>query len=303
METFRSRTGLAYDRVMIFPRGVFNKESLGLLKTHNFLMTINSTRPLNVKQVPNDVDRIRQITLDFENFPVVTRHGIPDLDNRQALTETKFWVRMRLFLDLPVFLYTHHGFFKNGSAAFNSLADFINTAQPDVVWTSLGNIATRLYLQRRTEAREMEVLAFSSNLVIRNTYPFAMKYVVRKKEDFVFPIQSVEVDGNEHDYAKEDGYITIVVTLEPNRERNIGISYHSNYNVDSFRFSDNALQAMTVRALSDFRDIYLSQLPYGDRIVVAFYSMGGVRIIFIGLSGFILSLVVLYVWHARKIRA
>lgn len=36
MDTFSRKTGLSYDRVMIFPRGEFDKESLGFLKKTQF---------------------------------------------------------------------------------------------------------------------------------------------------------------------------------------------------------------------------------------------------------------------------
>ena len=241
-------------------------------------MTVNSTQTLNAGNLTNKSDQLREITLEFGNFPMVMRHGISDWKNdKRAVAEAKSWIQMRLFLDLPVLLYTHHDFFKDGADAFNSIAGTINTIQPDVVWASLGNIAKSMYLQKRVDDREIEILAYTSDLVIRNKYPVTMKYVVKKQEDFVIPIQSVEVDGVKYEYFQDGNHIRIEVEVEPGCEKNIRILYYSDYQVGSFTYSDNDLQVTLIRTLSDFRDIYLSKLPFGDKIVKVFYSVGGVK--------------------------
>lgn len=304
MDIFNRKTGLLFDRVMIFPRGYYAKESLNLLKKHNFLMTVNSTMPFNAEHFTSRADLMRKITLEFENFPLVMRYGISDWKkDKRAVAEAKSWIQMRLFLDLPVLLYTHHAFFKNGSDEFNALADMINKARPAVVWTGLGNIGKNLYLQKRINDHEIEILAYTGDLVIKNKYPVSMKYVLRKQEDFAIPIQSVEVDGVNHEYFKDGNDIRIEVEIEPGFEKNVRILYHSDYQVGSFSYSDSDLQVTLIRSLSDFRDLYVSKLPFGDKIVKAFYETGGVKnviIIFSGLIGLILILLVWYIKHAKS---
>lgn len=304
MDAFKQKTGLSYDQVMIFPRGDFTKESLALLKKHNFLMTVNSTKPSNAADVKNDVDRLRGITLEFANFPMVIRHGISDRKNdKRALAEAKSWIQMRLFLDLPVLLYTHHDFFKDGADEFNAIAGVINTIQPDVLWTSLGNIAKYMYLQKRVDNRKIEILAYSSDLVIRNKYPFNMKYVVKKQEDFVIPIQSVEVDGVKHEYIQDGNHIRTEIEIELGCEKNIRILYYSDYQVGSFTYSDTDLQVTLIRTLSDFRDLYLSKVPFGDKIVKVFYLIGGGKKTVIGMIGIIImagAMGIYFVWHIKN---
>lgn len=304
MDIFSNKTGIPYDRVMIFPRGVFTKESLGLLKRQNFLMTINSTRPLNAENWANNVDRLRGISLQYENFPMVLRYGIPDskTDNRSS-DKISYLIQMRLFLDLPVFLYTHSSFFKNGSKVLNPIAKIVNKYQPEVKWNSLGTIAKKLYLQKRTGEWEVEVLAYASDIVIKNNYPAAMKFVVKKEEDFLIPIQSVKVNGTEHKYSQDGNHIKVEVALEPNCEKNIRIHYYSAYQVGSFNFSDSGLTTYLIRTLSDFRDIYLPKLPCGDKVVMIFYRLGGVKyaLLFIfGFTGIIMVLLVLFVKNRKS---
>jgi hypothetical protein len=305
MDTFSQRTGLHYDRVMIFPRGDFTKESLEQLKKHNFLMTVNSTRPKNTEHLSNNSDRMRGVTLEFENFPLVMRRGVTDWKNdKRAMVETKNLIQMRLFLDLPVFLYTHHAFFKDGADEFNEIASIINKTQPEVIWTNLGNIAQNLYLQKRIGDNEIEIMAYSSDIIIKNGYPFSMKYIIKKKEDFTIPIQSVEVDGVRYKFCQDGNDVKIEVEIEPGCKKNIRILYHSDYQVGSFTYLDNSVRVYIIRTLSDFRDLYISKLPFGDKMVQLFYKVGGIKNVLIGLSVLLVIILILLLrlYQTRKFK-
>lgn len=304
MDTFSRKTGLSYDRVMIFPRGVFTQESLGLLKRQNFLMTVTGAKPLNTRHMTSGIDRMRGITLEYDNFPMVLRSGISDWKkDKHAEALEKRSVQMRLFLDLPVLLYAHHDFFKEGADTFNSVAGMINQTQPAVVWSSLGSIAKKLYLQKRIDDREIEIVAFSNDLVINNHYNAPIKYVVRKQENFLTPIQSVEVDGIKHEYLRDGNHIRIEVLIEQGSEKNVRILYHSEYRIGSFTYSDDNLQATLIRTLADFRDLFLSKLPFGDRMIVILYRIGGVKSFVIFLIGLMGICLILFVWHMKKRRS
>lgn len=303
MNTMSKETGIPYDRVMIFPRGVFTKESLGLLKKHNFLMTINSTLPLNPSVWENNVDRLRGITLQYGNFPMVLRWNVPEkIIYKRSEEEIKTWIQIRLFLDLPVLLYAHVGFFKKGAHAFNSFAEMVNNAQPEVRWSNLGTIARNLYLQRKSSEDEIEIVTYSSDITIKNDNPTVIKYVVYKEENFLVPIRSVQVNEEEYDYSQKSDHLKVELFIEPGREQNIRILYNSEYKVGSFVYSDSNFKIAIIRALSDFRDIHLSKLPFGDKIVKVLYKLGDVKhiqIIVSGSIGLFLLLIFSYVRYKR----
>ncbi|MEI7635684.1 MAG: hypothetical protein WCJ37_00125 [Syntrophus sp. (in: bacteria)] len=303
MDAFKQKTGIPYDPVMIFPRGVFTKESLKLLKKQNFLMTINSTSPLQEGDWKKSVDRLRGITLEYENFPIALRSGISDWKkNKHSESIEKSRIQMRLFLDLPVLLYTHQGFFKDGADAFNTIAETINKLQPEVVWTGLGGIAKKYYLQKRTDDRVIEILSYSSELVIKNNYDVTMKYIVRKQEDFSVPIESVEVSGLKQEYFRDPNFIRLEVLIEPGREKNIRVRYHSDNNIENMDNLDNDFKVTLVRTLSDFRDLYLSKLPYGDKVVAILYTLGSVgKVLLFIIGGLIATFLILLVWYIKKV--
>lgn len=304
MDALQRKTGLSYDRVMVFPRGIFTQTSLGLLKENNFLMTVNATAgPVDTPAVQNAVDNLRGVTMRFSSFPMVKRAMVQEWrGNRLAESVARQWIAMRLFLDLPVLFATHHDFFKGGMDRFNPIAEAVNRMQPAVKWASLGEIGRALYLQRRIADREMEVLAFSSDLIVKNPYPFEMQYTVCKEDDFALPIEAVQVDGTKHDYRLAEGRICVQTPIAPVSEKSINIRYGSDAQTTAVDASSNELQATVVRALSDFRDIHLSRNACAEEVVSLFYRLGGVRGVGVGLLGGMSVALLFFAWQVRQRR-
>lgn len=300
MDNFSQHTGLSYDRVMIFPRGIFTKASLNPLKKHNFLMTVNSSDPSDGGHSENQLDRMRDITLEFENFPALKRYSVPEWKNdKNAVTITKSRIQMKLFLDLPVLLYTHHDFFKNGADVFNPIAATINKLKPEVIWSNLGNIAKNLYLQKRISNSEIEILSFTNDIDVKNRYQVPMKFIFRKQEDFLTPIQSVEVDGIKHEYSRDGNNIKVEVTIEPGCEENVRVIYNYDYQVENLDLSDSDLQTALIRSLSGFRDNYLSQVPFGDKVIRLVYKIDLRNIISFGLFGAAIIILIILILNIK----
>jgi hypothetical protein len=302
MDVFKQETQLSFDKVMIFPRGRYTKNSLRPLKKHNFLMTVNGGKPqdeLGERSFSDKIDEMRGITLEFEGFPVVLRSRIADWPNDEgAFQAGRRMMQMRLFLDLPVLIYAHHDFFSEGIERFNFIARTINEMQPQITWASLGDIGKKLYFQKRISDREIEILSLTSDIKILNENTSKMKYVVRKKEEGSIAIHSVEVDGVRHDYSIDRGHVRVDIVIEPGCEKNLRIVYSSDSKTSGLEVNDKELQARVIRALSDFRDIYLPRVPFGAQAVTIFYFLGGVRnvaMLVAGLTATILILVFLRV--------
>jgi hypothetical protein len=293
MESFERYTNLPYDRVMVFPRNAFTKETFNVLKKQNFLMTANSGIPLNADGIENPIDKLRGLTLEFENFPMVIRQGLLPklLKEKENLWRLEQTIRMRLFLDLPVMLYTHHDFFEGGIGNFNSIAMMVNQIQPKIAWTSLGEVAANLYLQRRLNKQEIEVIAFSPLVILRNTFEEPMQWIVKKREDGVVPIKRVLVNDIEHAFSHDDSYVNIKVLIEPGIEKKVVIQYNDLEESVNFAHAKIKMDAIAIRKLTDLRDNYLYRLPLGSSIIAIIYKMGGnkkVSTVFAGIGTFIL---------------
>jgi peptidoglycan/xylan/chitin deacetylase (PgdA/CDA1 family) len=106
------RTGIPFDRVMVFPQGIFSNAALDALKNNNYWAAINTEAvPVN-----------GHIS---SNFPFFLRYKPEDITD--CITD-------------PTFIVLHHDYFKNG---YERLTDFVyklNTRSKNVRWDSLGNI-------------------------------------------------------------------------------------------------------------------------------------------------------------------
>jgi peptidoglycan/xylan/chitin deacetylase (PgdA/CDA1 family) len=106
------RTGLAFDRVMVFPHGKFSNEALEALRRNLYLAAINA--------VPEPVNGPIA-----SEFPLFIGYKPENLD---------------LSYD-PAFIVLHHDFFKKG---YERLIDFVNRINArGAKWESVGNIVRR----------------------------------------------------------------------------------------------------------------------------------------------------------------
>ncbi|TRZ48663.1 hypothetical protein D4S03_09385 [bacterium] len=106
------RTGIPFDRIMVFPQGIFSNAALGALKKNNYLAAVNT------EAMPVD----GHIS---SNFPFFLRYNPEDVINCGSD---------------PTFITLHHDYFKNGYERLTDFVDELNTRSKNVKWDSLGNI-------------------------------------------------------------------------------------------------------------------------------------------------------------------
>jgi hypothetical protein len=106
------RTGVHFDRVMVFPQGIFSNESLDVLKNNDYLAAVNTEAlPIN-----------GNIT---SNFPFFLRYT-PENAATHVLN--------------PMFIVLHHDYFKDGYANLVKFVDELNIRMKNIRWDSVGNI-------------------------------------------------------------------------------------------------------------------------------------------------------------------
>lgn len=101
-------TGVSFDRIMVFPQGVFTNEALEVLKMNGYLAAVNTEIPVNGK-----------INSDF---PFFRRYKPENITNQD-----------------PAFVVLHHEYFKNNG--YETLSVFVDELnQRGAKWDSLGNV-------------------------------------------------------------------------------------------------------------------------------------------------------------------
>jgi hypothetical protein len=291
MEAFTRLTGVGYDPVMVFPHVIArDTETLAALKEFNFLATVNQDNvPLSMPKPKDLIFFLRDVTLDYANFPSVNRAA--------AYRQTEADIAIDAFLGNPLLFYGHHDLFEKGIDGFNRLAEVVNKLEPSVRWASLGTVSRHLYLTRKREDGAYDVLALCRNIELENPYGQITTFHVTKPESFSFPIRSLTVDGRAVPYEKATEGLSFVLDVPAAASRSIDIEYENGLDLGAVDISKNSNRIRILRKLSDFRDIHLSSFPLGRAIIRFFYGSGAYRyargrLILFGLVGLLLAALV-----------
>jgi hypothetical protein len=265
MERFQTLTGIPYDKVMIFPHSIAPEQTLGALKTYNYLATVNSSNvPQNAIKPVGPSEVLRPVTLLFEGFPSISRHST-------AVQIPEAYVAINQFLGNPLFLYDHSDLFSKGIGAFDHAADEVNKLEPATEWRSLGEIVRHLYVVKLRNDSNYDVLAFSNNFCLENTAGRNSSFYVQKQEIGGQTIDSVSVDGRVHPYTLREGQISLVVAIPLGGTRCVAIQYANDLQSGSIDASHDSVSVYLLRLGSDFRDIYLAKSGVG-LAAIRFYN-------------------------------
>ncbi|HOW84877.1 MAG TPA: hypothetical protein P5119_05935 [Candidatus Aminicenantes bacterium] len=296
MEEFRRRTGLPYDRVMVFPHSIGTEASLRLLKKLGFLATVNGD------PVPAGSPRPADLLFYLRN-PTLDYGTIASFDRADAGRVSEPAVALDLFLGNPILLYSHHDLFEPGPDAFNPQARLVNRLEPSVIWASLGTIARRFYLRRRLAGGSVEVLAFGPEIEIRNPSPVPVTFRVRKPEDPSARVRAVRLDGRPAGWGRSGDGLTVELEMPPASTGLVEIVYEEAPDLAAVDISKRSLRVRILREFSDFRDNALAASPAGRLIIGAYYDLGGrARLALLGAVLLAGALVVRRVIRRRRLR-
>ncbi|MGF7182421.1 hypothetical protein [Tunturiibacter psychrotolerans] len=266
MERFQRLTGIPYDKVMIFPHSIAPEQTLGALKTYNFLATVNSSNvPQNATRPADLSEILRPVTLSFEGFPSISRYS-----TEMKISEA--YIAINQFLDNPLFFYAHSDFFSKGISAFDQVADEVNKLEPATEWRSLGDIARHLYVVKLRDDSNYDVQAFSNDICLENTTSQSSTFYVQKREIGDQTIDAVTVDGLAQPYSIQQDRISLILTIPLRGSRCIAIRYANNLKSSPINASHGSIVVYMLRMGSDFRDIYLAKSGFGLAFI-RFYNV------------------------------
>ncbi len=265
MERFRTLTGIPYDKVMIFPHSIAPEKTLEALKTYNYLATVNSSNVPQGAPAPAVLSfYLRPVTLSFGGFPSLIRYSA-------AAPLPEGLIAINEFLGNPLLFYGHSDLFARGIDSFDGLADEVNKLDTDTQWRSLGDIVRHLYLVKLRYDSNYDVMAFSSNVCLDNTFGQDAVFYLRKQEIGGQAIESVTVNGQPSEYRLRDGYLNLNIPLAKGKSASIAVRYKNDLELGSVDISHRSLVVYLLRMSSDFRDDYLSKLP-GGLLFIHFYD-------------------------------
>lgn len=252
MSAHQRDSGLDWDRVMIFPQGLFSTAAMAGLADAGFLAAVNSTC------FPHDDPTVR-LSLRELMDPAVTRFGGAPVFRRRYPQE-RLGFAFDLFVGRPVLICEHHQFFREGFAPLEALVDFVRGMEPSLQWPSLHDIVVRACRQRRT-VEGWEVAFYGRELVWRN--PAAVPQLVRFcTSDTARQVAAVQIDDRDVRHDRADTVLAFETRVPAHAQVHVRLVSRpvTAPRTAGFGVSHPAKVALR-RMLSELRDNWLSQQP------------------------------------------
>jgi hypothetical protein len=264
MEQFHALTGLAYDRVMVFPHGIAPGKTLEALRDYSYLSTYNSTNIPEGSAGPTSLDSAMRVTLSFAGLPSVNRFSI-------AGEVPGYFIAIQEFLDNPLLFYCHHQEFSAGIGVFDPIADQVNRLEPDTYWRGLGEISKHLYLVKQRDDGDYDVFSFSNSITLENQSDRDAIFYIRKPgTDDEAP--TVMVDGHKQSFQLRDDYVDFHLPIPRGQSREIAIRYAASAAAIPAGIGSRSLRTHFLRASSEFRDDVLYTTTAGRGLIHLYYA-------------------------------
>jgi len=254
MRAHQQRTGLQHEAGMVFPQGVFSRETPAVLKQNGFVAAINT----EVSPAGNSEQRTRLRDLwdvaimEFGSFPIYTRrytsHGIENF-------------AFDLLLGKPCFIVAHHEFFKDGGAALVEFIEKLRTLNCTLHWRSPLEVIRRAY-RRRSHLGLEQVEMFGNEVLLNNPTDRAFGVSLMKRERDASTVASVEYAGRPLEWTSDGDHLRFSSPqVPPGTSALVKISYNASDTRRPVRRSLKYETAVMVRrVLSQFRDEYVQRL-------------------------------------------
>jgi len=251
MSLHERRTGLAHDRVMVFPQGVFSAEANPELKRAGFNAVVNTEvhsvpfgkRDLTISDVWNVA------VMAYGDFPIYTRRY-----PAQGVGNLAF----DLLLGKPCLMVIHHDFCSDGCVRLVQFIDQLNALKVPLTWRPLGDVVKRSYRQKEVSPGCVEIEMYGSELLIENGSDRAKSYFVSRREREPHTIESLHTESRRVSWDSAGDYVRCEVNLGPGVSTLLTLRFkaaehamHSNQNLGY------AAKTMLRRYLSEARDNYL----------------------------------------------
>ena len=247
-------TGLACDKVIVFPQGNFSVEAMEVLRCHNFYAAVNT--------VPYPTGQPERLTIAELAQPAVLRYGDFPLFLRKPIRSTRSQdIAFNVFFGRPILIVEHHEVFERPESLAEISAK-INSLVPDVRWSNLANVVSHSTLTRVGPEGTHHVRGYSNRLIISNDSSSARPYSIEwtSLHDGGAAVQEIMVNGNPSaSFECEEGRLRLTVELDPGASDEISL-VHRNMGcaLKKLGVRWNA-KAFLRRRLSEFRDNHLSK--------------------------------------------
>jgi hypothetical protein len=250
MSLHERRTGLAHDRVMVFPQGVFSAEAIPELKRASFHAVVNtevhSNPPGERKLRISDVWDVAVMT--YGDFPIYTRRY-----PAQGVENLAF----DLLLGKPCLMVIHHDFCSDGGARLVQFIDQLNALKVPLSWRPLGEVVRRSYRQKELSPDSVEIGMYGTELRVKNGSDQRKRFIIRRRDSEPRAVKEIRAESDQIAWHFSKGRIAFEIELNPGESRTVSIKFHDLSGNGQYR--ENArykVKTLLRRHLSEARDNY-----------------------------------------------
>ena len=267
MDEHESITGVPYEKVMIFPQGVFSCNAMKMLKYHNYHAAVNTVA------VPYDNDSRLKISaclepafMNYAGFPLFLRR-YPECIEDFAFDS---------FFGKPLLIVVNHTYFKDGYKKLKELIVKIKTLDSSIHWDNLGTIVKQTYLIKNRNESSIDIKMYTNPTLITNASDTTRTYSIKKAETDHAAIKEIKIIGGEIiSSEKNAANIIIVAEIQPGTRAKLTIEYTNTYSKRIQNPQDIAsAKVMFRRYRSEIRDNYILKSHFLSSI--AFAGLKGV---------------------------
>lgn len=149
MRGLAGRTGIAYDRVMVFPQGRFSDSAMEALRQGDFLAAVNTELvDHRTQRGVRAGELLKPAIASYAGFPLFLRRK-PDCHIANFALD--------LLLGKPCLIVTHHDDFRRGMQPLASLVSALNALEPALRWTNLETIVSGTYSRRANTEGSVDI--------------------------------------------------------------------------------------------------------------------------------------------------
>ena len=251
MESHRTSSGIAHERVMVFPQGVFSKESLAVLQQNQFIAAVN-TKVLPANADPQELtvqDVCSTAILKYYSFPLFTRrypeHGLENF-------------AFDLVLGKPCFIVEHHAFFADGGHRAVEFIDKVNSLNCPLRWRSLTSVIRRAFLSRPQADGATQIRMFANEMTVTNLRQSEQFYRIEKADCGSAGIKEIFVNDAPASPHFDNTSLNLSGSIPAGSNLNVRVSYQRLAEAPPLSVGiKGALRVATRRYLCEFRDNFL----------------------------------------------
>jgi len=254
MAVLHQKTGVGFDRIMVFPQAMFSLDALRTLKSNNYqaVASIAAKPRDNSRGVPFS-SLLEPAIMDFHSFPIITRRYPSEMAS----------FAFDFLLGKPAIVYLHQEDYRDDGSILVDHIRKIHALHDGIRWTGLSKIARSLYWQKISSEDRIDIKLFGHECVIENDSDSPRTYSITKREESDVPVENLTLNGKHIEYDISRGILGFSVKIPPRSQVELNLSYRNDVpSKESQTNYGKELFIWTRRHLSEFRDVYLSRSQF-----------------------------------------